>query len=235
MATEETVNTNTAPEDTTAVDEAPKTTSLMDELEGEKEPKDDKPATEEKPDEGKTEGEGEKTEGDKEGEKEEDKPEGAPEAYEDFRVEEGIALNPELVEEFKGFAKEANLPQDKAQGMVDMAVKLSKDWHDKAVSAFAETREGWRTATKTDPEIGGAKLNEVLSGAKAVRDAFGSPGLTEVLNQFGLGDHPEVVRFFHNVRQAVSEDKLVKDGKPTADRTAAEVLFGETMKPKQAA
>lgn len=227
MATETTETESATTENTEVTpQEAATNTSLMDELEAESGAKDKTQTTEAKGDDPKDKAEGEKSE--EEGKKEET--EGAPEEYADFTVEEGIALNQELMTEFKAKAKELNLPQDKAQTFVDMAVKLSKDWSDKAVEAFAETRTGWREATKSDPDIGGAKLPEVLSGAKAVRDSFGSPELTEVLNTFGLGDHPAVIKFFHSVRQAVSEDKLVKSGKPVSDRSTPQVLYGETMK-----
>lgn len=222
MATEAIESATTETTEVTTQEPAT-TTSLMDELEAES-------GTKDKADESV------KDKADETGEKAKDEdtkvkePEGAPEEYADFAVEEGLTLDAEVLDQFKAEAKAANLPQDKAQAFVDMAVKLSKDWNDKAVAAFTETRTGWREATKSDPEIGGAKLAEVLSGAKAVRDSFGSPELTEVLNTFGLGDHPAVVKFFHKVRQAVSEDKLVKDGKPVSERSTPQVLYGDTMK-----
>lgn len=229
MATE--TETETGQETTDTGSQAPQK-SLMDELEG-SETEETKAETEGKTDEEKPEGEAKETEAGEKKEGDEDKPEGAPEEYSDFTVGEDVVLDPEILDEFKAVAKATNLSQEKAQEFVGLAEKLATSWTEKAIEAHNAQRESWRESVKTDPEIGGAKLNETLAGAKAVRDAFGTPELTEVLNTYGLGDHPAVIKFFHNVRGAVSEDFLVKDGKPNREKSAAELFYGETMKPAQ--
>jgi hypothetical protein len=57
------------------------------------------------------------------------------------------------------------------------------------------TRAEWIDETKADKEIGGDKLDATLATAKRALDAYGSPQFIEMLNQSGLGNHPEVVRF----------------------------------------
>ena len=193
--------------------------------------------------EGKTEGEGgetgakddakdgTKTEGEKDDKGE---AEGAPEEYADFTVPEGSTLDPELLAEFKETFKAENLTQEQAQARVDQGMKLAEKWSERAVEMHLKTIEGWRDQTKADPDIGGDKLPQVLAGAKEVRDHFGDEGLTEVLNTFGLGNHPSVIRFFSKVRAAISDDVFVKSGKPTGEPTrAADVLFGATMNKKE--
>lgn len=143
-------------------------------------------------------------------------PEGAPEAYEDFTAPEGVELNAETLDSFKEFAKGKNLTQADAQSLVDMASGLVANAQQAQVDAFIETANGWREATLNDPEIGGAKLAEVLPLATRARDQFGNDGLKELLNSYKLGDHPEVVRFFYNVGKATSEDSFVPGGTKTA-------------------
>lgn len=160
--------------------------------------------------------------------------EGAPEEYADFTVPEGSTLDPELLAEFKETFKAENLTQEQAQARVDQGMKLAEKWSERAVEMHLKTIEGWRDQTKADPDIGGDKLPQVLAGAKEVRDHFGDEGLTEVLNTFGLGNHPSVIRFFSKVRAAISDDVFVKSGKPTGEPTrAADVLFGATMNKKE--
>lgn len=172
-----------------------------------------------------------KTEGEKDDKGE---AEGAPEEYADFKVPEGSTLDAELLAEFKETFKAENLTQEQAQARVDQGMKLAEKWSERAVEMHLKTIEGWRDQTKADPDIGGDKLPQVLAGAKEVRDHFGDEGLTEVLNTFGLGNHPSVIRFFSKVRAAISDDVFVKSGKPTREPTrAADVLFGATMNKKE--
>lgn len=174
---------------------------------------------------------GTKTEGEKDDKGE---AEGAPEEYADFTVPEGSTLDAELLAEFKDVFKAENLTQEQAQARVDQGMKLAEKWSERAVEMHLKTIEGWRDQTKADPDIGGDKLPQVLAGAKEVRDHFGDEGLTEVLNTFGLGNHPSVIRFFSKVRAAISDDVFVKSGKPTGEPTrAADVLFGATMNKKE--
>ena len=185
--------------------------------------------------EAKTEGEAEseaKTEGEKEGEKAE--PEGAPEEYAEFEVPEGAALDQDLLAEFKDQFKAENLSQAQAQERVNQGLALAAKWQAKALDMHQTQVEEWKNQTRTDPTIGGDKLPQVLAGAKQVRDHFGDEGLTQVLNTFGLGNHPSVIRFFSNVRAAMSDDVFVKTGKPTGTPgRAADVLFGGTMNKKE--
>lgn len=153
-----------------------------------------------------------------------EKAKGAPDEYAEFTMPEGVELQPEITAEFKAFAKEANLPQGKAQAVVDMGVKLMQSWTDQAVAAHTAERASWREASQTDAEFGGKKLTESLAAAVKARDAFGTPELKTVLDAYGLGDHPEMIRFFAKVGKAVSEDSFVKPGKGP-EASAADLIY----------
>lgn len=142
--------------------------------------------------------------------------EGAPEAYEDFAAPEGMELNAETLTSFKEFAKSANLPQAKAQALVDMATGLVANAQTAQAEAFSAEADGWREATINHPEFGGTKLAENLPLAVKARDTFGSPALKELLDASRLGDHPEVVALFVRVGKAISEDTFVPGGTKTA-------------------
>ncbi|MEC7472463.1 MAG: hypothetical protein VX946_03765 [Pseudomonadota bacterium] len=43
-------------------------------------------------------------------------------------------------------------------------------------------------------------------------EKFGSPELRQVLNDSGLGNHPELVKFCHRIGKAISDDSLVLGG-----------------------
>lgn len=168
-----------------------------------------------------TEGEDKQTEGDKSKEGEDkadgdddddDSPEGAPEEYEDFTAPEGVELDADVLSDFKGLAKELNLPQAQAQKIVDVGVQLSQKWAEQSAAAVEAMQSEWLEQAKTDKEFGGEALNANLAIGKKALDTFGTDELRGLLEQSKLGDHPEIIRFFTRVGKAISEDSVVTPG-----------------------
>jgi hypothetical protein len=144
-----------------------------------------------------------------------DKPAGAPEQYEDFKAPDGVTLDAEVTGEFKALAKELNLPQEKAQQVADLGAKLAQKWQAQQATALTEAAAKWAADSQADKEFGGDKLQENLATAKKALDTFGSPELKTLLNESGLGNHPEIIRMLFKAGTAISEDRLVA-GKPGA-------------------
>jgi hypothetical protein len=113
----------------------------------------------------------------------------APETYE-FKAPEGRAFDSEVIAEYSKVAKELNLSQ--------------------------AVRNGWSDSSKADKEFGGERLSENLSVAKKALDAFGTTELRSLLNESGLGNHPEVIRFMFRAGKAISEDSMVTGTKGEA-------------------
>lgn len=133
------------------------------------------------------------------------KPEGAPEKYE-FKAPEGKQLDAETVEAFSEVAKELNLTQDAAQKMLTaMSDKLGA----RQAAQVDAVRSQWAESSKSDKEFGGDKITENLSVAKKALDTFGTAELRSLLNDSGLGNHPEVIRFMFRAGKAISEDRYV--------------------------
>lgn len=134
-------------------------------------------------------------------------PQGAPENYE-FELPEGYELNPEVTEEFTAYARELNLPQDKAQAAVGMGVKLIESYQAKQAEALQQQQTAWRNEVVNDRDIGGQALAENLGYAAKVLDTY-APDLRAVLDETGLGNHPAFVKAFVKIGKAISEDRLV--------------------------
>lgn len=131
--------------------------------------------------------------------------EGAPEKYE-FKPLEGRQLDPEFIKAYSETAKELNLPQEKAQKLLD---KMGPVIEARQLEQINAVRSQWENSSKTDAEFGGAKLEENLGVARKALDQFGTPELRELLNASGIGNHPEVVRFFYRAGKALTSDNFV--------------------------
>ena len=90
-----------------------------------------------------------------------------------------------------------------------MLDKVAPKLADRQAQQIAALREGWSESSKADNEFGGEKLAENLATAKKALDAFGSPELKQLLNESGLGNHPEVIRMMYRAGKSISEDTFV--------------------------
>ena|SRR5579875_3782701 len=152
---------------------------------------------------------------------------GVPEKY-TFTAPEGTSYDPEVLESFSGAAKEAGLTQEAAQKLIEkMAPALTARQADQVQAIH----KGWQDASTADKEFGGEKLAENLGVARKALDNFGSPELRTLLDETGLGNHPEVIRLLYRAGKAISEDKFVA-GRPagTGTQNAANVLYDKTGK-----
>lgn len=141
-----------------------------------------------------------------------------PEKYADFKLPEGVTLEPAQLTELQTVAKDLGLSQEAAQKFVDRTLSDRKAVETSMVTkqqaAVKQAALDWKTQTEADPEVGGTAIKENLATAIKARDQFATPELTKMLNDSGLGNHPEVVRFFFKVGKAMSEDKFTKGAAP---------------------
>ncbi|PQV51861.1 peptidase [Paraburkholderia sp. BL21I4N1] len=156
----------------------------------------------------------------------------AKEVVYEFKLPDGVEMKGELLDELKTTAKELGLTQEQAQRVADLGAKQAQGFAAQLVAQQKTMTDEWAQQTTTDKEIGGDALSENLGVAKKALDSFGSPALKTLLNQSGLGNHPEVVRFMVKAGKAISEDgKLVTGSAAQADR--ANVPIENRLYPNQ--
>lgn len=148
-----------------------------------------------------------------------------PETYE-FEMPEGVQIDTAAADEFASVAKELKLSKEEAQKVADVGAKMAQ----RQMEAHQNLVSSWIESVKTDKEIGGDALNENLSTARKAIDTFGSPELKELFNQWGIGNHPEVVKFAVKVGKAISDDGFVRGGNTTAPKSAAEIMYPSMSK-----
>ena len=135
-------------------------------------------------------------------------PEGAPDKYE-FNSKVADApqeLDPEVLTAFGEVAKELDLPQDAAQKVLDKVAPVIQARQAKEVE---QAKTNWANDSQSDEEFGGENLNANLETAKSALNAFGTDAFKSLLQESGLGNHPEVIRFMYRAGKAISEDSYV--------------------------
>lgn len=143
-----------------------------------------------------------------------------------FTAPDGVTLDEARLGEFTTIAKELKLPQDSAQKLVDIAVRMQQS----AAEAAVQQASDWAEEVKADKDLGGDKLAESTAVAmKAIE--LGPPGLKDLLNNTGLGNHPLLFKWAHAVGKALSEDKPpMSEGAGGPSKSAAEILYGASAK-----
>jgi len=115
---------------------------------------------------------------------------------------EGYVLDDaETVTALSDVARELKLDNTAAQKIVD---KMQPALNARAMRQVQAVVDGWEAETRADREIGGGRLDATIADARRALDAYGSPELRKLLGPLsdggtGLGNHPEIVRFFANV------------------------------------
>lgn len=135
-----------------------------------------------------------------------------PADYAALAVPQDVATHATGLDDFRAFAAENAIAPDLAQKLVDFQAGLMRD----ATATHARTVADWERAARTDTEIGGVGFDVHLGAAKRALTSFASPAFTDLLNQSGLGNHPEVIRTLARVGRAMAEDGRVAGAQPAA-------------------
>ena len=185
--------------------------------------------------EGDTRGDG-KPEG---GEGEKPGGESEPEALkpEELKVPEGYEWDSELGTPFLEIFGDSKLTaKERAQKVIDMipafqdkffaSVKAANDAELKKLDDEEAARKAeWKKAALADKEYGGEAFAANKRIIDAGRDKLATPGAMEVVNRFGLGNHPEILRMFYRAGKLLSEDGF---GKGAGERGSGK-LKGEGL------
>ncbi len=139
-------------------------------------------------------------------------PVAVPEKYE-LTLPEGITLDAAGLELATPVFQELGLSNEQASKLAPVAAQWAQSIRDQGQSAMlaevATQRAAWANEAKGDPEIGGANWDASAGIAAKALDSLGfvkgSP-FRSLLNDSGLGNHPEMIRAFVRVGKAIGED-----------------------------
>jgi hypothetical protein len=182
----------------------------------------------------------------KDGEEGDAKPQilGAPEAY-DVKVpealaEKGMTFDKEVFDLVAPELKAMDLSNDAAQRLTNVyaekVVPALVERGQKQAEAAQETRSAeirkeWADASRADPEIGGANFDKTVDAAAAVWDKFGikpKEGIRLLLDESGIGNHPDMLRFLSRVAAVTGEGKFVQsDGAGSDNRPVWDRVYGQ--------
>lgn len=148
-----------------------------------------------------------------------------PESYTDFVMPEGVEIDAAQLESALPIFKELGLTQEQAQKLVDLRAEQVQGDAQRQIDAFNQLKTDWLNQSKSDKEFGGDKFDENIGAARTALDKFGTPELRELLDTYGIGNNPEVIRFMVRVGKMTLEDVPGGNNAPSAPKDRVSTLY----------
>ena len=142
-----------------------------------------------------------------------------PDTYADYVLPEGMELDASMVSEANPLFKELGLNQDQAQKLVSFYAEQAQAGSQKQVDTFNQLTSDWLSQAKTDSEFGGDNFDENVKIAQSAIGKYGTPELKQLLDDYGVGNHPEIIRFMVKVGSTLKEDVPGSAGKASSKAT----------------
>lgn len=139
-----------------------------------------------------------------------------PDTYADFVMPEGVQLDETALAAADPLFKELGLTQENAQKVIDLYAKQVQAGSQSQTEAFNQLKSDWREQSKNDKEFGGDKFDENVKVGQFAITKYGTPELKQLLEDHGLGNHPEMIRFMVRVGRTLNEDVPGSSGAATS-------------------
>lgn len=155
-----------------------------------------------------------------------------------------VEMDAALVEAATPILKEVGLNNDQANKLVGLVPQIQSRLIEQQADDHSALKAQWAKDVQADKEIGGKNWTETEALAAKALDHFGAPSEKDaegnetnpfrvLLNETGLGNHPEMVRMFRKIGAAVGEDSTVRgDGAAVHKVDRLEVLYPDDVPEK---
>lgn len=121
---------------------------------------------------------------------------------------QGSKLAKEAVDRIHAGARAANLVDSEVAAVLNLVDGEVKQFWEGQQEAYRQQQAKWVADAAADSEIGGAKAGDNAELAKRVYTRFGTKEFGQMLEETGLGNHPEFVRIFHRIGKTMTDDQL---------------------------
>lgn len=166
-------------------------------------------------------------------------PAGAPEKYE-LKAPEGMDFDGAAFEAAEPTLRELGLSNEQAQKLVDtyakdIVPKIFERANQNLNQVAADRRKEWNDSFEKDPDIGGPKKDATIAAAARAFDHYGikkGEGLRQLLDESGLGNHPDMIRFVARIGADLEEGSFERGGATTTPKSAEQKLYDAAFQPK---
>lgn len=135
---------------------------------------------------------------------------GAPEgeySTEGIELPEGMSFDEGTLHELGAVCREHGLSQKVFSSLVS---KMTPVLEQRQAERLEGLRKQFLDEGRADPEMGGARWKETMSGARAAYRKFASKDAQKLLQATGLDCHPAIIKMFRDINSQISNDAVVR-------------------------
>jgi len=121
-----------------------------------------------------------------------------------LELPDGMTLDQVVVDRFAPLME--GMDQATAQKFATAFAELRQADATDRIEAFSQQKQEWFDVSRSDKEFGGDKFDESAKLAVQAVEKFGTPELRQFMDDYGVGNHPELIRFMVKVGRATQED-----------------------------
>lgn len=129
--------------------------------------------------------------------------------------DQAVEIDSALLEAATPVLKDLGLTNEQANKVAGLVPQIQQRLFQQQADEFATTKTQWAKDAAADEEIGGKNWKESQTFAAKALDHFGAPKDSEfrkLLDDTGLGNHPEMIRIFRKVGAALGEETTFAQG-----------------------
>lgn len=155
---------------------------------------------------------------------------------EEIKLPEGVALDEATSKGFVDLVNKYGLPRDAVADLVNLQAEAMKSASEKGVNDWNNLRTEWQSQIKADPEVGGQNLTSSQAAIGQLLVKYGGEGdaqaqLRRAFDLTDAGNNPHIFKFLSKIAKDLTEPgpRLIPDPS-TPPRSAADILFGNQGK-----
>ena len=149
---------------------------------------------------------------------------GAPSTEYALELPDGSPLSAEHVRNLTEVARTHGITPEAAQILLsnqhDAATQIDADHH----ATWEGQVEGWGKELKADPDIGGEKFKASMGHVHAALTSYWNPEFVTMLDETGLGNHPDFIRGLVKLGAAMSEPGAPINGGPSKGKPGSTIF-----------
>lgn len=154
----------------------------------------------------------------------------APDKYE-LSIPKDSLLDPSTIERISADAKAKGLSNEAAQELLNREHEVTSSIHQGFEQQIKDTQARWLKEAETDKEIGPELKKNVELAKRFINHVMGeeTSNFAKYLNESGLGDHPEAIRFMVRAikKLGLSEDTFVHaKSQGSGEKSMADKMYG---------
>jgi hypothetical protein len=138
-------------------------------------------------------------------------------------VPEGVAVDAALLGSFEAFARAKGLSNEIANGVAGLYAEHIAQQNKLMDGAIERQSDSWRKELESDPQFGGAKLDESKQALARFQRKYGSDEFRADTKRIGIDNLPSFVRLARKIGMDLGEDDS-SGGKSVATKTKQETV-----------